>query len=1081
MLNLIAQDSLSHYNIAELDSLFHKMQAEDRSKDLFPYAQAAERKALEQYGKEDTLYARMLYQLGFSYDYGIGDVDKAMECYEAAAALQKQKLPQSADYANTLFAIGDIYSFNWAQYDKAEKLYKMVQKIRKKALGEHTELYALSLNNLAVLYFRTGKYEASERYFKESIEIKRIVFGEDDLNYANSMNNLGNLYVQMGQYDKAEVLFEKVVPKYEKIFGNKHPKYATCVNNLAILYQKMERYSEAEPLLITAIKIRKEVYGEKNRSYATSLNNLAQLYFEMKRYSEAEPLYAKTIEIFKETIGIKHPAYATALGNWAALYKKMDNYEHAEQLYLEALRIREAAVGKNTHYYAKSLNSLATVYEKMDRYEEAEKFYKEVINIYSEVLGKEHPDYAVALTNLALLYDDEGKHVEAEELFLKTVEINKEVFGAQHSTYCGALNNVARVNLKIQQYDKAWSCINQAMVSIVEQPFQLPITKAWADNIEDHTVDSYGLYEELLTALKYAYFLIGKKEKGEGSLAQQEVLSDLALSFLKKSRTNLNSSKDKQKELELVHEWALRNLRTLDLEQQHEKAFGLMEQNKSILLREATRASSAQQMGNLPDALIAEEKELQKRHAKLEAGLLEKRPEGEKDSLRTLINELNIEIVSFKKEIEAKYPEYANLKYEHDAPHLKEIQGLLEEKSALLEYFIGDSSIYVLYTDQQKTALKELKISHARLKMQAQQLHYSLSNYVQISKNPTKLYNMYAVTAHWFYKELVAPALEHAEGIEHLIIVPDGELNYLPFETFLKEGASQTKTSYQELKYLINDYRITYNYSVSLWNENIKKVKKKCKGHILAMGADYENVLDSTLLKHRLPVYQKLRKNLNILPAAKKEVTTLQEHFSGHFSLGKEASEAEFKAKAQDYEIIHLAMHGILNHEEPIFSSLAFTETGDSTENNFLHAYEISKMELNAQLVVLSACETGYGKIEQGNGVASLARSFMYAGVPSLIVSLWQVNDQSTSIIMQELYKNLDKGMSKAEALRQAKLYYMKGAAGVAAHPAFWSAFIQLGDHKAIVLDSDQKWWLWGVLGLLLVVFVGIKLKNKER
>ena len=183
-------------------------------------------------------------------------------------------------------------------------------------------------------------------------------------------------------------------------------------------------------------------------------------------------------------------------------------------------------------------------------------------------------------------------------------------------------------------------------------------------------------------------------------------------------------------------------------------------------------------------------------------------------------------------------------------------------------------------------------------------------------------------------------------------------------------------------------------------------------------------------------------------------------------------TERNFKEQAPEYSLVHLAMHGILDNEHPILSSLAFTESLDTTEDNLLQAYEIAHLHLNADLVVLSACETGFGKFKEGEGVMSLARSFMYAGVPSLVVSMWQVNDKSTSSIMQLFYKNLARKMDKSEALRQAKLSYIASANGIAGHPAFWAPFIQLGNHHWIRLSRKGSWiwWAWTIgLGVLVV------------
>jgi len=312
-----------------------------------------------------------------------------------------------------------------------------------------------------------------------------------------------------------------------------------------------------------------------------------------------------------------------------------------------------------------------------------------------------------------------------------------------------------------------------------------------------------------------------------------------------------------------------------------------------------------------------------------------------------------------------------------------------------------------------------------------------------LADDPTAAYRNYTAVAHWFYKNLVAPALQD-QSLENLIVITDGALGHLPFEAFLTKY-NQRKTNYNELDYLINQYNISYSYSATLWKENLKMPKKVNNQQLLACASDYKTP-DSSLLDIRSLYEFKIRSSLEVLPSAREEVQTLSKYFSGLFLTGATSTEANFKKNAVDYSVIHLAIHGILHRRQPILSSLAFTENNDTLENNFLQAYEIAHLKLNADLVVLSSCETGYGEFEQGEGILSLARSFMYAGTPSLIVSLWQVNDQSTSFIMQRLYTYLSQGYSKDRALSQAKLDYIKEAQDFAAHPAFWSAFIQLGD-----------------------------------
>jgi len=349
-------------------------------------------------------------------------------------------------------------------------------------------------------------------------------------------------------------------------------------------------------------------------------------------------------------------------------------------------------------------------------------------------------------------------------------------------------------------------------------------------------------------------------------------------------------------------------------------------------------------------------------------------------------------------------------------------------------------------------------------------LHKALSNYQLVTKDKNKAYRNYTEKAYWFYQNTLEPVLKEAKDIQNLIIVSDGELGHLPFETFLVEPAPQSLTDYHELHYLVNDYNISYNYSATLWKENKQAPAPKNNGQILAMAANYDIKLDTSLVVDRLISDTTTRNYLSPLPAARAEVEALQEAFEGFFAFDTLANEKTVKAKASEYAILHFASHGILDVRRPILSSLAFSEDNDSTESNFWQAHEISKIQLNADLVVLSACETGYGKFEKGNGIASLARAFMYAGSPALIVSLWQVNDNATAEIMKNLYDNLAKGMKKDEALRHAKLQYLKVAQGIAAHPAFWSPFIMMGKTDPVKIQRKggglSSYLIGGLLGL---------------
>lgn len=345
-----------------------------------------------------------------------------------------------------------------------------------------------------------------------------------------------------------------------------------------------------------------------------------------------------------------------------------------------------------------------------------------------------------------------------------------------------------------------------------------------------------------------------------------------------------------------------------------------------------------------------------------------------------------------------------------------------------------------------------------------------LTDFSKISDEESKI--GYQSQAHWFYKIYMQEVIESYPRKSKLIISPDGLLNFVPFEVFLTKQVLDS-SSFMHLPYLLRTHSIRYSYSAGLLLEN--HAEESNRNGLFAAAANYRS-LDSNDYQtvQRSARLNTLRARLTNLPAARSEVLRLQERYQGTFLLDEACNENSFKRNAQNYAIIHLAMHGLVNTETPIFSSLAFTENNDTTEDNFLEAWEISQLDLKADLVVLSACETGFGKLQEGEGVRSLARSFMYAGVSSLVVSLWQVSDASTADIMSLFYEYLYKGLDKSEALRRAKLNYIKQATeSEQAHPAFWAHFIMIGDDEPISLSTSKysatMWWVAAGGGILLL------------
>ncbi len=304
------------------------------------------------------------------------------------------------------------------------------------------------------------------------------------------------------------------------------------------------------------------------------------------------------------------------------------------------------------------------------------------------------------------------------------------------------------------------------------------------------------------------------------------------------------------------------------------------------------------------------------------------------------------------------------------------------------------------------------------------------------------------------------------ENYSSLIIVPDDVLGYLSFETLINSSDTSNKTKFKDFNYLIQSHSIAYSYSGTLLFKHLLK-KKQHKTNYLAMAPSYSNV--GTANVNSYANLRDIEKYLIPLQYTIQEVMNIGNVFTGKVLLEGEATEANFKKYASKYGILHFAMHALINDEDPLASKLIFTLDNDTIEDGFLNTYEIYDLNLNADLAVLSACKTGVGKLSKGEGIMSLARGFLYAGVPGIVMTLWEVEDVSSVKIMDEFYKNLKNGLPKDIALRNSKLEYLNNSNQLQSHPYFWGAFVQIGDNSPINSSKFPRYIVIIAIGFLLI------------
>jgi CHAT domain-containing protein len=271
----------------------------------------------------------------------------------------------------------------------------------------------------------------------------------------------------------------------------------------------------------------------------------------------------------------------------------------------------------------------------------------------------------------------------------------------------------------------------------------------------------------------------------------------------------------------------------------------------------------------------------------------------------------------------------------------------------------------------------------------------------------------------------------------------------------------------------MNDFSISYTYSATLLAESLKK-DYSLKNSLIAFAPVYSGTIDvDSLLNTR----QTRVSTLHDLQFARTEAEYVTALTGGKLYMNNSARESVFKAEAAKYDIIHLAMHTILNDQYPMYSKMLFSQGKDSVEDGNLNTYEVYGVPLNAKMVVLSSCNTGTGVLHSGEGILSLARGFVYSGSQSVVMSMWEIEDRSGAEIVKSYYKYLKKGATKSNALRKARISYLKNADMLRSHPYFWSALVIYGNNDPLYY-STKLGLISGSIVLLIFVFLIINYRK---
>jgi CHAT domain-containing protein len=745
---------------------------------------------------------------------------------------------------------------------------------------------------------------------------------------------------------------------------------------------------------------------------ALMLNNLGTVYSSQGNQRLASVYYQKALAEF-ESSGHKVGLGAVLLGIGNTYYFHR-NYGLAIENYEKALKYFEASGFKAGE--AISLNNIGNVRNRQRDHDSALDYYQKSLKL-KEASG-DKAGIAASLHNIGEVYRTQGRYDQALDYLKKSLALC-EAIGENGSLEASTLGNIGIVYYSLGDYAKALEFAERGAVI--------------AERINGRDV----LWECRTTAGR-AYRALNQPVQARHSFEE-------AIATVESLRTQVAGGEQAQQRFfeDKVSPYHL--MVELLVEQNHAgEALAFAERSKGRVLLDVLRSGRV----NITKAMTVQEQERETRlknelvalNTQLTREVSNPRPDQARlADLRKRLQKARLDFDAFQTSLYGAHPELKARRGEAQSIGLEEMRELLPDaKSALLEFVVAEDKTYLFtLTKSERSQTADLKVYVLAIKQK------ELSERVERFRQQLARRDLeFKQSAGNLYHVLLRPAWEQLRNKTTLVIVPDGVLWELPFQ------ALQPATN----RYVIEDYALSYAPSLTVLREMSKFQKRNAEDMsrsttLLAMGnpALGTETIDSLRLVPR-------DEKLGPLPQAELEVKTLGQLYGATQSkvyTGAEASEKRVKAEAGKFGVLHLATHGILNDASPMYSQVVLAQSDDASEDGLLEAWEIMKLDLKAKLVVLSACETGRGRVGAGEGVIGLTWAVFVAGSPTTVVSQWKVESASTTRLMLEFHRNRRavikrSHVSTAKALQGAAVKMLRSSEY--RHPFYWAGFIVVGD-----------------------------------
>jgi CHAT domain-containing protein/Tfp pilus assembly protein PilF len=938
-------------------------------------------------------------------------------------------------------------------FQKSVDLFKACLSLRKNDIRTQVECRY----NLAILYWNVGDLKESKTNFSEAADLAQPLglaeFKTSSLSAIRILNlyQAGKAHRVEGNYQQSIETFSEAIALSDKI---QCPEMELkCIRLMSLTYWELNNFDKFYQLNLEALNIAELLNHDREKGRC--LNNLGAYYSRQDNYGSALSSYEKALNIAIERNYTED--VAISLLNLGGTWSDLGNYERSLEYLKKALNLDRGLKDKSN--IAKDLNNIGIA------------------------------------TRLKGLNNDRREDLkDAEKAFRQSLEIAREVGDGSLETQ--VLNNIGSIYADLHQFYDALNCFKQA-ASIAEKDDDdsylgmvynnIGITYSNLNNYEESS-RYYDLALELSSTYKGGTFvwetylelanLDKKQEDYDGALRNyrnsvasiEHIRTRIKLEDLKASYLGTDKRLEAYQNLIglLVTLHGTAPSKGYDKE-----AFNYLERAKARAFLDSLEVAQVDISTGINPVLANREKEIMRDISRSYNKLLVPGLSTEdRDTISSQIKTSEDRLESLKREIRMSSPAYADLKYPEVVTYDEVRKSLSTPDVAYFAYSVGKEASHAFVITSR--GLKTFNLP-ARAILQQQVAGYRKA----ISDRTNRDFHL----GRELFQELVSPGLE--PGLKKIVIVPDDILNLLPFETLL--------TSKEPDSWLVRDYMVGYTPSLSSLRILMERHQNgpRPRKDLLAIGnpvygsssgAENGNTLSPAVLYN-------FDSSSNIsLPALKYSGLEI-ENISHLFRQNKvtvlekeNATERWLKSNPlADYKIIHFAAHSVIDDKKPTRSAIVLSFRQNLAGNGLLQTRDIYNLKLNADLVTLSACQTGLGQFIRGEGIEGLSRAFFYAGSSSVLMSLWSVNDQATYLLMERFYRHLKSSESLMGALRNAKLEMIHSR--TLSHPYYWAGFVISGRTDTQVFSRSRllSVFLAGLLGVGIILLLSTAIRKQKR